>query len=95
MLLLVSGGVKSMTRTMVSNYIDMACYSIRAFANDGTLDMQELDHLMALAESDGRIDADEQRVFLSILAKVSPDTVSPDVWARIEAIRAQLQSPRP
>ncbi len=72
-----------------SAYIELAYSSIPVFANDGTIDMGELNFLMGMALRDKQIDDDERRVLGSIFDKVSEDTVAPKVWERITAIRAK------
>lgn len=70
-----------------SSYIELAYSSIPVFADDGTLDMEELNFLMGIALRDQQIDADEKRVLGSIFSKVKEGDVSPKVWERIQAIR--------
>lgn len=70
-----------------SGYIELAYSSIPVFANDGTIDMEELNFLMGIALRDDKIDEDEKRVLRNIFGQVKKDTVSPKVWERIQAVR--------
>jgi hypothetical protein len=70
-----------------SSYITMACESIPIFANDGTIDSRELDHLVRLALDDGVVDQDERRVFRNILATITPGRVTKEVWDRIQSLK--------
>ena len=71
------------------SHIELAYSSIPVFADDGTIDMGELNFLMGIALRDERIDEDEKRILKSIFDRVSAGDVTPRVWERIEAIRAK------
>ncbi len=71
------------------SHIELAYSSIPVFADDGTIDMGELNFLMGIALRDDRIDEDEKRILKSIFDRVSAGDVTPRVWERIEAIRAK------
>lgn len=58
-------------------------YSLSAFANDGTLDIEELDFIKRLALRDGVIDADERVVLSNIFNRVPKPTTSPEVLTAI------------
>ncbi len=73
--------------TQAASYIELAYSSIRVFADDGTLDMGELNFLLGIALKDGQIDADEKRVLRNIFAQVNEDEVSARVWTRLQEIR--------
>lgn len=66
---------------------------LRIFANDGTIDTEELAMLERLAMADGEIDDQERSVLANIFARVSPATVRDDVWRDIEAFKARHQIP--
>ncbi len=70
-----------------SGYIELAYSSIPVFADDGTIDMEELNFLMGIALRDQKIDADEKRVLRNIFGQVTEEKVTPKVWERIQAIR--------
>ena len=69
------------------SHIELAYSSIQVFADDGTIDMGELNFLMGIALRDQKIDDDERRVLQNIFKQVSEDRVTPQVWERIQAIR--------
>ena len=70
--------------------MEMAVYAIQIFGNDGTMDEHELDCLLALANDDGQIDADERRVLRSILDRVDRVRVPDGLWTRIGCLKAEL-----
>lgn len=74
-----------------NSYIDIAIASIQCFADDGTLDMGELNFLLGLALRDNFIDEDEKRVLSEIFAKVGKEDVSENVWNRINEIKKKYE----
>lgn len=70
-----------------SSFIELAYSSIPVFADDGVLDLEELNFLLGIALKDGKIDDEEKRVLGSIFAKVSPDDVTEKVWQRITEVK--------
>ncbi|MEM9552737.1 MAG: hypothetical protein AAGC60_00640 [Acidobacteriota bacterium] len=70
-----------------SSYIELAYSSIRIFADDGTVDMAELNFLLGLALKDGRIDDDERRVLGKIFDQAAKTDLSMAVRARIREVR--------
>jgi tellurite resistance protein len=66
---------------------------LRVFANDGTIDTAELAMLQKLALEDGDVDDRERAVLSRIFAKVSAETVSPEVWEEIVRFKARFQIP--
>ena len=67
--------------------MEIAISSIKVFADDGTMDMEELNFLMGLALRDNVIDEDEKRVLGSIFDKCPKGSVSIKVYERIRVIR--------
>ena len=66
---------------------------LRVFANDRTIDAEELAMLEKLALSDSQVD-DEERVILSrVFSRVTETTVAPDVWQEVCRFKAQYQIP--
>ena len=65
-------------------------YSLTAFANDGTLDADELDFIKRLALRDGVIDADERVVLSNIFSRVPPDKTSPEVLTAIREFKQRF-----
>lgn len=69
---------------------DIQRYSfMTVFANDATIDAEELAVMQRLALADGTVDAREREVLRSIFDRVSEHTVAPDVWAEIQDFRAR------
>lgn len=75
----------------LDSHLEIAAASVRVFANDGTLDMGELEHLLAVALRDGGVNDDERRVLGNILNRVGQREVTPAVWKRITEVRAQYE----
>ncbi len=73
------------------SYIELAYSSIPVFANDGTIDMEELNFLLGIALRDNQVDEDEKRVLQNIFAQLGPEDVSEKVWARITEIKKKYQ----
>ena len=69
------------------DHLQLALAAIPAFADDGRLSLDELDHLLGLALRDQVIDADETRVLGNILDRAERDGVDADVQARITQVR--------
>ena len=80
--------------TTGSNWNAIMQYSfLRVFANDGTIDSEELAMLEKLALEDGTVD-DRERVVLSrIFERVNENTVSPEVWQEIARFKVRYQIP--
>ena len=72
------------------SHLEIAVASINCFHEDGRLDEAELDRLVAIAERDGSIDADEARVLNSIISKLVPTELDEAMRARVDALREQL-----
>ena len=70
-----------------SSHIKLALSSIKIFANDGTIDLQELESLIKMAKEDGVIDDDEKFTLGNIFRKVEEWDVTPPVWKRIQEVK--------
>ena len=66
---------------------------LQVFANDGTIDAQELAMLERLAMADGHVDDRERNVLANIFSRVGADTVAPNVWTQIQAFKARHAIP--
>ena len=64
---------------------------LHAFANDGTIDADELAFMEKLALKDGIVDDDERRVLAGIFSRVSVDNLEPDVLAEMQHFCHQHQ----
>ncbi len=71
----------------MKSHHEIALGSIRCFADDGTLDLEEVNFLLGLALRDNEIDADEKRVLADIFDRINKDTVSEKTFSRIESVR--------
>lgn len=77
-----------------SNWNAIMQYSfIRIFANDGTIDADELAMLERLAMADGLMDDRERNVLTTIFSRVNPEVVSDEVRDGIEQFKARHQIP--
>jgi len=65
---------------------EIAMAATRCFADDGTIDLGELNLLLGLALRDNEIDEDERRVLGDVISRLSEATVTPIVWQRIQEI---------
>ncbi|HLL81950.1 MAG TPA: hypothetical protein VK420_04840 [Longimicrobium sp.] len=72
----------------IDSHLEIAAASVRVFANDGRLDLGELEHLLSVAMRDGSMNDDERRVLGNIFQRVGEHEVTPAVWARMGEIRA-------
>lgn len=66
---------------------------LRVFANDGTIDADELAMLEKLALEDGRVDEQERAVLSRIFARISADTASSEVWSEVCRFKERYQIP--
>jgi len=64
-------------------------YSRRVFANDGTIDSDELAMRERPGLGDGTVDEAERAVASRLFARVAPDTVCPGVWDEICRFKAE------
>lgn len=63
---------------------DITRYSfLHVFANDATIDQDELDFMKRLALEDDEVDESERKVLSRIFSRVTEHTVEPEVWADI------------
>jgi hypothetical protein len=72
------------------DYLELSFESIRCFADDGRLDAAEFNRLVAIADRDGRLDANEIRVLKNIVGKIRPDELDPAMKAALQALSARL-----
>ncbi len=69
--------------------IKLAYLALAVFADDGALDMKELDTLLHFALHDNQLDDAERRILANVFDHIDEDHVAPDVWERIKKVRAQ------
>lgn len=75
-----------MSNTNDSN-IELAYASLAVIADDGTIDMEELNFLLGLALRDGTISDEERAILKNTFDHVTEEIVEPKVWKRIQATR--------
>lgn len=77
---------------MTSNANAIMQYSfLYVFANDDTIDAQELAMLERLALEDGTVDDQERDMLHRIFARVTEQSVTKDVWDEICRFKAKYQ----
>ncbi|MBT8446402.1 MAG: hypothetical protein KJO38_04585 [Gammaproteobacteria bacterium] len=59
------------------------------FANDGTIDADELAMMERLALEDGIVDDDERQVLQRIFSRLDPDSIDQEVREEIERFRSR------
>lgn len=74
-------------------HLQLALASIHVFADDGRLDLAELDKLLAIALHDDHADDEEKRVLAGILRRAEADGVDAGTQARIDEVRKLLGLP--
>lgn len=76
------------------SHIEIAFRSIPVFADDGQLDIGEINFLLGLALRDNVIDDDERRVLGQIFAQAEKGHVPPKIQSRIDEVREKHGIPR-
>ncbi|MFP6582839.1 MAG: hypothetical protein VCD00_09825 [Candidatus Hydrogenedentota bacterium] len=69
--------------------IELAYASLALFADDGELDMEELNTLLDIALRDGVITDKENDVLRGVFNRLTEPDVTAEVWARIQDLRQQ------
>jgi tellurite resistance protein len=64
-----------------------------AFANDGTIDADELAFIKRLALRDGVVDDEERTVLTRIFSRLSEDKVAAPVWREIQEFKREFRIP--
>ena len=72
-----------------NDYLEMSFRSINCFANDGKLDVYELNEIVAIALKDGVVEDDEKRVLASIIARLNAEELVGELAQRVAELRAQ------
>ena len=72
--------------TETNSQSEIAAVAIKCFADDGNLDLGELNVLIGLALRDNEISEEERRVVGDILSRLSESNVTPVVWQRVQQI---------
>mgnify|MGYP001057494662 CR=1 FL=1 len=69
--------------------IELAYASLALFADDGALDMEEVNTLLDVALRDGTISNGEKEVLRGVFNRLTEPDVTADVWSRIQDVRSQ------
>lgn len=64
---------------------------LKVFANDRTIDSDELAFLEKLALRDGSVDEKEKEVLGNIFSRVNQSSTTPEVWAEIQRFKSKYQ----
>jgi hypothetical protein len=73
------------------DHLEMTFRSIDCFSNDGKLDAEELGSILAIAEKDGVIDANEIRVLKNIISKIRPDEIDEAMQKKLDEIAEKIK----
>jgi hypothetical protein len=68
------------------DYLEMSFRSIECFANDGTLDAEELMKIVNIALKDGVVDENEKRVLRNIIDRLKTDELDGELSEKIKGI---------
>lgn len=69
--------------------VELAYAALAVFADDGKLDLKELNSLLSLALRDGKITDSEKEVLRGVFDRVLEPDVSAETWNRIREVRNQ------
>ncbi len=72
------------------SHIEMSLLSIECFMNDGKLDVEELNKMVSMAESDSVISEEEIKVLNSVITKIKPEEIDAAMQARLDELSQKL-----
>ena len=70
------------------DYLEMTFHSINCFANDGKLDVYELNQIVTIALKDGVVDDNEKRVLSNIIARLNHAELSGELLTKVEEVKS-------
>ncbi|MFT6903838.1 MAG: hypothetical protein ACJAS1_000483 [Oleiphilaceae bacterium] len=70
------------------DYLEMTFHSINCFANDGTLDLNELKQILKIALKDGVVDDNEKRVLANIINRLNDTELDGELLSKVQEIKA-------
>ncbi len=73
-----------------NDYLEMTFRSIDCFANDGRLDVDELNQILDIALRDGMVDENEKRVLRNIISRLATKDLTASMKVRVGEISQQL-----
>lgn len=71
------------------DYLEMSFRSINCFANDGKLDVGELNELVNVALRDGVVDDNEKRVLGKIISRLNATELQGELKQRVNQLREE------
>lgn len=71
------------------DYLEMTFHSINCFADDGKLDANELNQILAIAFKDGVVDDNEKRVLSNIIGRLNEAELDGEMLSKVEEIKAE------
>lgn len=74
------------------DYLEMTFHSINCFADDGTLDVNELNQILAIALKDGIVDDNEKRVLTNIIGRLNESELEGELLSKVEEVKAEFLS---
>jgi len=74
------------------DYLEMTFHSINCFADDGKLDVYELNQILAIALKDGVVDENEKRVLSNIIGRLKESELGGELLSKVEEIKAEYLS---
>lgn len=74
------------------DYLEMTFHSINCFADDGSLDVNELNQILAIALKDGIVDDNEKRVLTNIIGRLNESELEGELLSKVEEVKAEFLS---
>ena len=71
------------------DYLEMTFHSINCFANDGRLDVEELNQIVSIALKDGIVDDNEKRVLSNIIGRLKEHELDGELAAKVTQLRLE------
>ena len=75
--------------TESNDYLEMSFRSINCFANDGKLDVNELNEIVHIALRDGVVDENEKRVLGKIISRLNAKELQGELEQRVNQLRKE------
>lgn len=73
------------------DYLEMIFHSINCFANDGVLDVGELEQIVEIAKRDGVVDDNEKRVLSNIFSRLNSSDLTPALIGKVEGLKKKFE----
>ncbi len=71
------------------DHMELAYASFAIVAEDGNIDLGELNFLLGLALRDGKLDDMDKGILAGVFNRILEQDVSAEVWKRVQAVRKQ------